>query len=115
MVEKPLTLDSESAKKLCDYAEKMNVKLMVGHVLLFHPAFKKMKQLIKDGKIGEIQYIYSNRLNLGTFRTNENVFGVLHLMIYLCLISFSIKNHYRLHPEVLIYFKKIYMIHLLLL
>lgn len=74
LVEKPLTLDSESAKKLCDYAEKMNVKLMVGHVLLFHPAFKKMKQLIKDGKIGEIQYIYSNRLNLGTFRTNENVF-----------------------------------------
>ena len=74
LVEKPLTLDSESAKKLCDYAQKMNVKLMVGHVLLFHPAFKKMKQLIKDGKIGEIQYIYSNRLNLGTFRTNENVF-----------------------------------------
>ena len=74
LVEKPLTLDSESAVKLCDYAEKMNVKLMVGHVLLFHPAFKKMKQLIKNGKIGEIQYIYSNRLNLGTFRTNENVF-----------------------------------------
>ena len=74
LVEKPLTLDSISATKLCDYAEEMNVNLMVGHVLLFHPAFQKMKQIISDGKIGDIQYIYSNRLNLGTFRTNENVF-----------------------------------------
>jgi predicted dehydrogenase len=47
---------------------------MVGHVLLFHPAFQKMKNIIENGKIGDIQYIYSNRLNLGTFRTNENVF-----------------------------------------
>ena len=51
----------------------MNVNLMVGHVLLFHPAFKKMKELVNEGKIGEIQYIYSNRLNLGKFRNDENV------------------------------------------
>jgi UDP-2-acetamido-3-amino-2,3-dideoxy-glucuronate N-acetyltransferase len=74
LVEKPLTLDYKTSKILCDLAEEMNVNLMVGHVLLFHPAFLKMKKLITDGKIGEIQYIYSNRLNLGTFRTNENVF-----------------------------------------
>ena len=74
LVEKPLTLDYASSKKLCQLAVKMNVNLMVGHVLLFHPAFQKMKSLIENGKIGEIQYIYSNRLNLGKFRTNENVF-----------------------------------------
>ena len=56
-------------------AKEMSVNLMVGHVLLFHPAFQKIKKkLIKGGKIGKIQYIYSNRLNMGTFRTNENVF-----------------------------------------
>jgi UDP-2-acetamido-3-amino-2,3-dideoxy-glucuronate N-acetyltransferase len=74
LVEKPLTLDYKSSKSLCDLARKMKVNLMVGHVLLFHPAFQKMKNIIENGKIGDIQYIYSNRLNLGTFRTNENVF-----------------------------------------
>ena len=59
---------------LCEFAEKMGVQLMVGHVLLFHPAFQKMKKIINQGQLGNIQYIYSNRLNLGTFRTNENVF-----------------------------------------
>jgi UDP-2-acetamido-3-amino-2,3-dideoxy-glucuronate N-acetyltransferase len=47
---------------------------MVGHVLLFHPAFQKIKDLIEDGTLGDLQYIYSNRLNLGTIRTEENVF-----------------------------------------
>ena len=49
--------------------------MMVGHVLLFHPAIiKKIKELIERGKIGKLQYIYSNRLNLGQVRTQENVF-----------------------------------------
>ena len=46
---------------------------MVGHLLLFHPAFKKIKELLKDNFLGDIQYIYSNRLNLGRFRNDENV------------------------------------------
>jgi predicted dehydrogenase len=74
LVEKPLTLDYKSSIELCKLAEKMGVQFMVGHVLLFHPAFQKMKKMISQGKLGNIQYIYSNRLNLGTFRTNENVF-----------------------------------------
>ena len=49
---------------------------MVGHLFVFHPAFLKIKQIISSGKIGEIQYMYSNRLNLGSFRNDENVFGV---------------------------------------
>ena len=47
---------------------------MVGHVLLFHPAFIKIKEIVDLGQIGNLQYIYSNRLNFGTIRTNENVF-----------------------------------------
>ena len=88
LVEKPITLEYSSALELNKMAKKAKVSLMVGHVLLFHPAFIKMKELIDSGMIGEIQYIYSNRLNLGTFREDENVFGVLRLMTFLFLIIF---------------------------
>lgn len=74
LVEKPFTLDYNSAVELCRYAERMKVKIMAGHVLLFHPAFQKIKEIIDSGIVGEIQYVYSNRLNMGTFRNNENVF-----------------------------------------
>ncbi len=74
LVEKPITLNSDDATTLHNLAIDKNVNLMVGHVLLFHPAFKKIKSLIEDGTLGELQYMYSNRLNLGTIRTEENVF-----------------------------------------
>ncbi|NQY75062.1 MAG: Gfo/Idh/MocA family oxidoreductase, partial [Candidatus Margulisbacteria bacterium] len=72
LVEKPITLNSPDATQLIQLAKENNLTLMVGHVLLFHPAFNKMKSLIDAGKIGKIQYMYSNRLNLGTVRTEEN-------------------------------------------
>ncbi len=74
LVEKPITLNSSDAIKLHNLGKFNNVNLMVGHVLLFHPAFQKIKELLDDGTIGDLQYIYSNRLNLGTIRTEENVF-----------------------------------------
>lgn len=77
LIEKPLTLKPAESKELVDLAKKNNVNLMVGHVLLFHPAIRKIKELIDNGKIGELYYIYSNRLNLGTVRTEENVFWSL--------------------------------------
>jgi predicted dehydrogenase len=77
LVEKPLTLQEDHAKELVRLSEETNVNLMVGHVLLFHPAIKKIKALIDSGKIGKLQYIYSNRLNLGQVRTEENVFWSL--------------------------------------
>ncbi len=73
LVEKPLTLNLSDAIKLNNFAKRKNVNLMVGHLLLFHPAFKKIKELLKDNFLGDIQYIYSNRLNLGRFRNDENV------------------------------------------
>ncbi len=74
LIEKPITMNSKDAVTLHELALKYNVNLMVGHVLLFHPAFQKIKQLITDGTLGDLQYLYSNRLNLGTIRTEENVF-----------------------------------------
>jgi UDP-2-acetamido-3-amino-2,3-dideoxy-glucuronate N-acetyltransferase len=73
LVEKPITLNSAEAKELINISDKNKLKLMVGHVLLFHPAVKKMKELIRNVKIGNIQYIYSNRLNLGAIRSEENI------------------------------------------
>ena len=77
LVEKPLTLNIQQAEDLVTLSEKKSVNLMVGHVLLFHPAVRKIKELITNGKIGKLQYIYSNRLNLGQVRTEENVFWSL--------------------------------------
>jgi UDP-2-acetamido-3-amino-2,3-dideoxy-glucuronate N-acetyltransferase len=73
LVEKPIALKVEEANKLKKLAEENHVNLMVGHLLLFHPAIRKIKDLIVTGKIGRLEYVYSNRLNLGTVRTEENI------------------------------------------
>jgi UDP-2-acetamido-3-amino-2,3-dideoxy-glucuronate N-acetyltransferase len=73
LVEKPITLISDEAKELVKIANDNNLILMVGHVLLYHPAILEMKNNIDNGKIGKLQYIYSNRLNLGTIRSEENI------------------------------------------
>ena len=73
LVEKPMALTSDEARRLSAIAEKNGVTLMVGHVMLFHPAVQKIAALIQSGKIGKLEYIYSNRLNLGTVRTEENI------------------------------------------
>ncbi len=73
LVEKPMALSAAEARAIADLAERRGVNLMVGHVLLFHPAIQKIKQLIHDGKIGKLEYLYSNRLNLGTVRSEENI------------------------------------------
>lgn len=73
LVEKPITLYTSEAEELIKIAEEKNLKLMVGHILLFHPAVIKLKELVKEDKIGRLQYIYSNRLNLGAIRSEENI------------------------------------------
>ncbi len=74
LIEKPMTLSVKEAEELVSLTEKNKVNAMVGHVLLFHPAIVKIKEMIKNGDIGDLQYIYSNRLNLGKVRIEENVF-----------------------------------------
>ncbi len=72
-VEKPLALFSRHARELDQIARDKNRILMVGHLLLYHPAINKIKELISNGTIGRLQYIYSNRLNLGAIRKEENI------------------------------------------
>lgn len=72
-VEKPLAISVGEAEELVKLAGVKGKILMVGHILQFHPAIIKLKELILDGKIGKIQYIYSNRLNIGKLRTEENI------------------------------------------
>ncbi len=73
LVEKPITLLSAEAFELINISNERKLKLMVGHVLLYHPAVLTMKDMIDEGLIGNLQYIYSNRLNLGTIRSEENI------------------------------------------
>lgn len=71
-VEKPLALTLIEAQEVLDAAEKAGRVLMVGHLLQYHPAFIKLNELIADGVLGKLQYIYSNRLNFGKIRREEN-------------------------------------------
>lgn len=73
-VEKPLTLDENEAEELIALAHDKGLKLMVGHLLQYHPVFIKLKQMAHDGELGRIHYIYSHRLNLGKIRREENIF-----------------------------------------
>ena len=77
LIEKPMTLSIEDAEELVYLSEENKVNVLVGHLLLFHPAIKKIKKMIFNKEIGDLQYIYSNRLNLGKVRTEENVFWSL--------------------------------------
>lgn len=72
-VEKPLALNFKEGEELVKLAKEKEKILMVGHILQYHPAVKKLKELIASGKLGKIQYIYSNRLNIGKLRTEENI------------------------------------------
>ena len=75
MMEKPMTMTAQQSKELVELAKKTGSRLMVGHVLLFHPAIRKIKEIIESGKLGKLFYLYSTRLNLGTVRTEESVFS----------------------------------------
>jgi UDP-2-acetamido-3-amino-2,3-dideoxy-glucuronate N-acetyltransferase len=72
-IEKPICLNLKDAEDLVKEANKLNKILMVGHILQYHPAIIKLKKLIDSGYLGKIYYIYSNRLNTGKIRTEEDV------------------------------------------
>lgn len=72
-VEKPITLNINEAEELVELAKKKNKILMVGHLLHYHPVIMKIKEILSSGQLGKIKNIVANRLNLGIFRTQENV------------------------------------------
>ena len=88
-VEKPLTLEVTHAEELCRLAQSKGRILMVGHLLLYHPGVQYMKQMVTEGRLGDLLYIYCQRVNLGKVRKDENALWsfaphdlsvILHLM-----------------------------------
>ena len=76
-VEKPMTLSAADAQRLIDKAAAGGRKLMVGHLLEHHPAFELIRDMIHAGRIGDIYYMYTQRLNLGIVRKDENAWWSL--------------------------------------
>lgn len=72
-VEKPLTLSEVDSLELIEAAKKADRQLMVGHLLRYHPIFCELLGLVGQGKIGTLQYVYSNRMSFGKFRAEEDV------------------------------------------
>jgi len=71
-VEKPLVLSQAEGEELVDLANKNNRILMVGHILQYHPCICKIQEMVQNGSLGKLQYIVSNRLNLGKIQTHES-------------------------------------------
>jgi UDP-2-acetamido-3-amino-2,3-dideoxy-glucuronate N-acetyltransferase len=72
-VEKPLAVNVKHGEELVELAGRARRILMVGHILRYHPAVRKLQELIRDGVLGKINYVYSNRLNIGKIRAEENI------------------------------------------
>jgi len=93
-VEKPLAMTQSEAISMIDCSKKMDVKLMVGHLLQYHPIFTATKHLCNSGELGKIQYVYSNRLSCGKIRTEEDViwsFAPHDISMILSLIDEKLK------------------------
>ena len=89
-VEKPPAMRGAELEELCDLSEARGLVLLPGHLLLYHPGVQKLKEIVDSGELGDVLYVYGNRQNLGTFRTNENALwslGVHDLSVLLFLIA----------------------------
>jgi predicted dehydrogenase len=89
-VEKPPAMRGAEMEELCALAEERGRVLMPGHLLLYHPAVRKLKEIIDSGDLGDVLCVYGNRQNLGTIRTHENALwslGVHDLSVLLFLID----------------------------
>ena len=89
-VEKPPAMRGVEMEELCELAEERDLVLMPGHLLLYHPGVRKLKELVDSGDLGEVLCVYGNRQNLGTIRTHENALwslGVHDLSVLLYLIG----------------------------
>jgi predicted dehydrogenase len=72
MVEKPLATSAADAEAAVAAAERAGKTLMVGHLLEYHPAVRRLQEMVQSGELGELYYVYGNRLNLGKLRADEN-------------------------------------------
>jgi predicted dehydrogenase len=72
LVEKPMALNVQDAGEMVKIAEERARILMVGHLLIYHPVFDRLKEMIEAGELGKVHYIYTQRVNLGIIRQDEN-------------------------------------------
>jgi predicted dehydrogenase len=89
-VEKPLATTAQDAQRAVDAAERAGTTLMVGHLLEYHPAVHRLRELLDGGELGELYYVYGNRLNLGQLRADENALwslGAHDVSVVLALIG----------------------------
>ena len=94
-VEKPLAMNETEADLMIKTAETNKVQLMVGHLLQYHPIFIEIKKFVDAGKIGDLNYIYSNRLSFGKVRSKEDViwsFAPHDISMILSLVGKEPKN-----------------------
>ncbi|MCO4769239.1 MAG: Gfo/Idh/MocA family oxidoreductase [Deltaproteobacteria bacterium] len=107
-VEKPLTLEGAHADELVDLAEERGLTLMVGHLMIHHPAIRWIKDQIQSGEIGDLHYLYCQRVNLGVVRSDESAWWSLaphDLSIILHLldsspVTISARGAAYLRPEI---------------
>ncbi len=72
-VEKPISTVAQEARDLTDLADSKGLVLMVGHLLLYHPAVNRLKMLVEEGALGDIVYAQSDRLNINYFKNDRSV------------------------------------------
>jgi UDP-2-acetamido-3-amino-2,3-dideoxy-glucuronate N-acetyltransferase len=97
-VEKPLALDSREGEELAKIAEEHGLILMVGHLLQYHPCVRAIQRLLAQGELGKLQYITSNRLNLGKIRREENAlwsFAPHDISVILSLVGGELPDQVR--------------------
>jgi predicted dehydrogenase len=89
-VEKPPAMHGEEMEELVSLAQERDLVLMPGHLLLYHPGLRRVKELVDAGALGEVACVYGNRQNLGVIRSNENALwslGVHDLSVILWLLE----------------------------
>ena len=89
-VEKPPAMRAAEIDELVALADERDLVLMPGHLLLYHPGVLKLKELVDSGDLGDVLYLYGNRVNLGVIRTTENALwslGVHDLSVILYLLD----------------------------
>jgi predicted dehydrogenase len=90
LIEKPFALTVADAERLAENAEKRNVPILVGHLLEYHPVVDRLKEMLGKRELGDLYYLYSQRVNLGQIRPDENAlwsFGPHDVSVALYLLG----------------------------
>ena len=98
-VEKPLAQAVADAEPAVEAQRASGRVLMVGHLLQFHPALNRLKEIADSGELGELRYIYGNRLNLGKLRADENALWSLGAHDVSVVLHLTGEEPYEMHAR----------------